>query len=331
MKIDSPVATGNGAYIVHKMLENGLNGYQVNSYNPYLTLFPPALSMLKGSRNVDLVHAPPDYAPFFYKKEVPLVVTFHGYSLDNELNKYNSFFQNIHYKTDLNWFTKKGISLASQITCVSNYLSELVKADTGYKGDIRVIYNGVDEQRFVPKKKKNDYFDVVFSGNLIRKKGAELLPEIMKYLDKNIRIFYTSGLRTISREYQDKRLIPVGKLPYSSMHTLYQSADALLFPSVREGFGLAIAEAMSCGLPVVASNVSAIPELVDHEKGGYLCDISDAYGFAEALNTLASSNQVCCEMGQYNRDKVESLFTMRRMINDYKHLFDEVIESGGKY
>ena len=51
----------------------------------------------------------------------------------------------------------------------------------------------------------------------------------------------------------------------------YGSMDILLMPSVREGFGLSIAEAMACGLPVVATNCSAIPELIDDGKGGFLC------------------------------------------------------------
>ena len=101
--------------------------------------------------------------------------------------------------------------------------------------------------------------------------------------------------------------------------------DILLMPTVREGFGLAVAEAMACGLPVVASDCSSIPELIDDGKGGYLCPIGDVDAFAEKINLLAESPTLRREMGEYNRTKVEKLFTLDRMVKNYQALFEEVL------
>ena len=89
--------------------------------------------------------------------------------------------------------------------------------------------------------------------------------------------------------------------------------------------GLAAAEAMSCGLPVVASNCSSLPELIDDGKGGFLCPVGDVEAFAEKINLLADSPKLRHEMGEYNRSKVEELFTVERMVNEYKDLFEQVL------
>ena len=109
------------------------------------------------------------------------------------------------------------------------------------------------------------------------------------------------------------------------MPTVYQNADILLFPTVREGFGLAAAEAMSCGLPVVATDCSSLPELIDDGKGGFLCPLGDVDVFAEKINFLAENPQLRREMGEYNRTRVEKMFTLDRMVGEYQKLFDEVL------
>ena len=80
--------------------------------------------------------------------------------------------------------------------------------------------------------------------------------------------------------------------------------DILLMPTVREGLSLAVLEAMSCGLPVVASNCSSLPEQIDEGLGGFLCPVGDVNMFAERLNYLADSPKIRKNMGQYNREKV---------------------------
>jgi glycosyltransferase involved in cell wall biosynthesis len=82
---------------------------------------------------------------------------------------------------------------------------------------------------------------------------------------------------------------------------------------------------MACGLPVVASNCSAIPELIDNGKGGFLCPVGDVAAFSEKINLLADSPKLRHEMGEYNRAKVEKMFTIERMVNEYQGLFEEVL------
>jgi len=90
---------------------------------------------------------------------------------------------------------------------------------------------------------------------------------------------------------------------------------------------LAVAEAMACGLPVVTTNCSSLPELVDDDKGGFLCPLGDVQIFADKINQLADDARLRREMGEYNRARIEKAFTMDRMVKEYQCLFDEVLDT----
>jgi len=325
--IVSPMAWGSGAYVVHTILERHLPDYRVRAYHPYWVLFPfvlPAVVPLKGAH---LVHSTPDYAIFFCRKSAPLVVTFHNYVLDGWMRAYSSWLQILHYATDLRLWVQQALRKANMVTAVSYFTARLVQEDLGSHRSIKVIYNGVDEGRFTPAPSSSSFqkeIRVFFSGNLTRRKGAHWLPDIARRLKKNVRIFYTQGLQSRSILPPDPRLQPIGPVPFEEMPALYQQMDILLMPTVREGFGLAVAEAMACGLPVAASDCSSIPELVDDGKGGFLCPVGDVEAFAEKINLLADSPNLRREMGEYNRAKVEKMFTAKRMAAQYQQLFESI-------
>ena len=321
------MATGSGAYIIHRILGNKIPNYHICGYNPYWTLCPPVLPFLCRRQGIpDIIHTTPDYAAFFKRGKIPLIITFHSFVLDKETKVYSTLLQRIHHQTDLRFFTRKALSAATVVTAVSHFIAKLVKKELGYHGNIQVIYNGVDINTFFPKQKKETVLiKVLFSGNLTRRKGVDLLPLIADKLNANIEILYTTGLRTKKKLPAHPNLKNIGAVSYSDMPKVYQDADILLFPTVREGFGLAAAEAMACGLPVVATNCSSLPELIDNGKGGFLCPVGDVEDFAEKINLLADSPKLRHEMGEYNRSKVEKMFTIDRMVSEYKDLFEQVL------
>lgn len=330
-KIFSPMATGNGAYVVHRLLEEKISGYRIKSYNPYQTLFPPLLlKHMKGinKNNTDIIHTTPDYGFFFYKKDIPLVLTLHNFVLDRFMFEYSSLMQNIHYMTDLKLFTSLALNRATKITAVSNYTAKLAKDFFGLEKDIEVIHNGVDCNKFVPNRetsKNKKEIKVLYAGNLTIRKGVNFLPGIVKLLDSNISVFCTGGLRKETpRSIDLSNINMLGNIPYEKMPKLYPEFDILLMPTVREGLPLVVLEAMACGLPVIATDCSSLPELIDNEKGGYLCELGATAVFAEKINLLAASQSLRTDMGEYNRNKVESLFTLHTMINSYNNLFEKI-------
>jgi L-malate glycosyltransferase len=324
-RIISPMATGNGAYIVHKELEKRILGYSVRGYHPYLTLMPLSLRTVD-IKNADIIHTTPDYACFFMRSSTPFIITFHNYVLDLWMIPFSSLLQRIHYKTDLQMFTRCSVSKAHTITAVSRYTAEIAKKNLGISRSIKVIYNGIDTQTFLPvqSSRKRGNFRVLFSGNLSLRKGAQWLPAISERLNRNITIYYTSGLRGSKMISPSLNMVPVGSIPYNRMPEFYNTMDILLLPTVREGLSMAVFEAMSCGLPVVASDCSSLPEQVIDCKGGFLCPVGDVDAFANRINVLADSARLRKEMGAYNRARVEKHFTIDKMIDGYKQLFEAI-------
>ncbi len=319
---------GSGAYIIHRLLEQKINRYRVVAYHPNWTWVPFTLPLVANINQANLIHTVPDYASFFYRKSIPMVISFQNYVLDSWMRPYSTWFQKIHYATDLKIWTKLAIRKAHKITAVSDFTAKLVKKDMRLPGPVNVIFNGVDTGHFTPtrgKKANPEEIRVFFSGNLTLRKGAHWLPEIAKLLNQKIRIYYTQGLRTRSVLPDLPNLQSIGPVSFEDMPNRYRQMDMLLIPTVREGLSVAVLEAMACGLPVVASNCSSLPEQIDEGKGGFLCPVGNVKAFVEKINLLADSPKLRNEMGKYNRMKVQNDFTIDRMIREYSRLFEEVL------
>jgi glycosyltransferase involved in cell wall biosynthesis len=279
-------------------------------------------------KNAALLHTAPDHAWFFYRKSVPAILSFQNYVLDSWMRPYSTWFQKIHYATDLKVWTKLAVRKAKKITAVSDFTARLVKKDLRLSGPIEVIYNGVDTDHFTPDLDNKEHpkeIRVLFSGNLTRRKGAHWLPQIAKRINHGIKIFYTQGLRTRSVLPEMPNLSSIGPVPFEEMPNRYRQMDILLMPTVREGFCVSVLEAMACGLPVVTSNCSSLPEQIDEGKGGFLCPVGDIDAYADKINLLAKSPGLRKEMGSYNREKVIKHFTLTRMVKAYRDLFEDML------
>lgn len=83
---------------------------------------------------------------------------------------------------------------------------------------------------------------------------------------------------------------------------IYRVADVFCFPSYREGLGLAAIEAMSCGLPIITSNVHGINDYSRDGITGYKCSPDDVDGFTCAIDKLMKDSSFCMAAGKYNSD-----------------------------
>jgi glycosyltransferase involved in cell wall biosynthesis len=145
-------------------------------------------------------------------------------------------------------------------------------------------------------------------GNRTRRKGFDLQPKILDLLPEDYLLYHTGGYQGAGAAPPHPRMISIGSPDRAGLVAAYQSCDILLFPSRLEGFGIAPAEALACGRPVVTTDASALPEVVDHGQNGYLCQRDDVAGYAEAVRRLGEDAALCRRFGEHGRDKVARSF-----------------------
>jgi len=123
---------------------------------------------------------------------------------------------------------------------------------------------------------------------------------------------------------QDKVILP-GYVPDDDLPAVYAGAQALAFPSLYEGFGLPVLEAMACGTPVACSDTSSLPEVAGDAA---LCfDPSDAADIAGALRRLLSDKELCEALRQRGFEQA-SRFSWRRVAAETKAVYDAVLMHG---
>jgi glycosyltransferase involved in cell wall biosynthesis len=118
-----------------------------------------------------------------------------------------------------------------------------------------------------------------------------------------------------------------GHVPAAEKLDYYRLADMLVFPSTMEGFGLVVAEAMSCGLPVLISNRGSLPELIVPAAGGLVADPTDREAFVRGILTLLGDATIRRRFGTANRERVERLFRWDVCAAATARVYEEVLEA----
>ena len=358
MRVFYPGIRGSGVEIYTERLVAGLAplGWkgQLLRFSPAWEYFPWGLSLAWNkeeplARDCDLVHVNADYGCYFAVAGKPLVATLHHSSVDALYLSSLPFPIRWHHQLVLKPSVGKTLRQASALVAVSQDTRAAICEVFQQELPIRVIHNGIDTMRFRPtssesvegggsaeetpifgasssESNKNDRPIVLFfSGNPSYRKGADLFVPVMKQLGSEYELRATGGLRGASGSlFNAPNIRCLGHLSEDELIRQINQADVSFQPSRREGFGLSILEAMACGKPVVSSNVSAIPEVIEHGKGGYLCEPGSVDQLVNAIRRLADSKSLRSEMGRFNRRVVEEKFTLERMAQAYHALYQTV-------
>jgi N-acetyl-alpha-D-glucosaminyl L-malate synthase BshA len=117
---------------------------------------------------------------------------------------------------------------------------------------------------------------------------------------------------------------------HTSVHELLSCADLFLLPSENESFGLAALEAMACGAPVVASNAGGIPEVVVDGETGYLLNIGDIDGMADAGIRILEDEDHWHRLSEGARAMAVERFSADRVVPQYEAYYDRVVNGGGE-
>lgn len=324
--IRSVLARGNGAVVVHRLLEQGIAGYRLAEIDPRIAAVPPAYRLVARPLLADagIAHVAADYGESPVGADCVRLVAFHNFYIDDENLAASSPAQRFYYRHVMRRSVMSALRTADHVVVVSKFLAGCVSR-LSPRVPVEVIHNGIDTGRFAPEAHPVERpLRVLFVGNPSRRKGFPVLQQVAARLPDGVELAFTAGLRNEAPVRAAGGLLPLGRVPYDRMHELYRQADILFFPTQREGFGLCVAEAMSCGLPVVSTNCSAIPELIDEGKGGFLLPPGDIDGMVRALLRLLASPSLRADMGAHNRSRALRDFTLPRMLRDYESLFNGV-------
>jgi glycosyltransferase involved in cell wall biosynthesis len=207
---------------------------------------------------------------------------------------------------------------------------------------LRLIESGVDLTAYRPGPKPadvlrelgipDDAFIVGYSGRLAEEKRPLAFVEVASRLRDDPRVWFVmTGKGPMLREVEERaralglgeRLRILGLVPDPCRYMA--TYDALLLPSRLDGRPVAVMESLAMGVPVVASRVGALPELVRHGETGFLCD-ADAIGdFAERVAWLAGHPREHDAMRLAARRFAEERLSAKRMLAEYERAIADVL------
>ncbi len=199
---------------------------------------------------------------------------------------------------------------------------------------VTVVYNGVDTDKFAPSPQRETWRlnyecaarDVLFgfAGRLVGLKGLNFVIRALAsepLINLPVRLLL-AGDGPVRDELEQlsqslgvaSRVSFLGPLEHASVACFYSACDVGVFPSISdEAFGISIAEAMSCGIPVIGSYIGGIPEVIGNDGScGFLVPPNDPLALALRVREFALSPRLRLDSGRRARERILENFTWRR-------------------
>ena len=157
---------------------------------------------------------------------------------------------------------------------------------------------------------------LLFVGTCYERKGIKYLLEALSLLNEEVDtlhivgkyeeqdIYYIELQSIIAQHHLGNRVYFHGRISDSDLKQFYRSADVFVLPSLWEGFGFVLQEAMIVGLPIIATNVGSIPELIVDNENGILVPARDSNALAQAISYLYAHPEQRIALGQVGYNKI---------------------------
>ena len=262
----------------------------------------------------------------------PIVTTLHGTDI-TIVGQDPSFAPVVNYS----------INESDGVTAVSEYLRHETESRFSIDNEIEVIPNFIDTKRF--RRLNKQHFkqvlspdgekvlvhvsnfrpvkrvaDVVETFARLKQRGLKLKlllvgdgPDRMQVQRQTTELGLTEDVRFLGKQEPVEEILSI--------------ADAFMIPSGSETFGLAALEAMACEVPVVASNIGGLPELVVEGETGYLCELGDIDGFTDRLYALLTDDALQSRMAKAARKRAVDVFDINKIIPHYENYYQSVREN----
>ncbi|MET0658483.1 MAG: glycosyltransferase [Steroidobacteraceae bacterium] len=267
---------------------------------------------------------------------VPLVVTMHGYDVttSDEVFKRRS-------DRALRQFPERRVQLfreAEQFIAISNFIRASAERLGCPPERTRVLYIGIDEQRFTPSTQERTRPLVLFVGRLVPKKGGEHLLNAMTLVQQQVPsaelVLIGDGPLRQTLEAQARGLRNVtflGAQPPTIVREHLQRASVFCVPSIaapngdNEGLGMVFLEAQASAIPVVSFDSGGVSEAVQQGVTGLLAQPGDDAALASHITRLLQDSELKQQMGAAGRARVEQQFSLRKQTALLEDLYDEIV------
>lgn len=232
---------------------------------------------------------------------------------------------------------KEKIQHAKFLISISEYnKKKLLETDPQSENKIFVVHCGLDPKCFNPHPKSTKVFTLLAVGRLTWEKSYPDLIEAC-YILKNNQLHFKciivgeggerQNIEKLINQYKLHEEIQLaGLVLQENIQHYYEQANLFVLSSETEGIPIVLMEAMSKGLPVVATNITGIPELVIHEKTGILVPVKHPQAFANAVEYFINNPSVGIEMGLQARKQIEESFHIVKNVAQLKEIFESKLE-----
>ncbi|HLQ76198.1 MAG TPA: N-acetyl-alpha-D-glucosaminyl L-malate synthase BshA [Terriglobia bacterium] len=314
--------------------------YPLFEYPPYDLVLATKMAEVITRYDLDILHVhyaiPHSISAYLARmmladRKVPFVTTLHGTDITLVGND-RSYLP----------ITRFGIEQSDAVTAVSKFLQLRTIEEFGTQRPIEVVPNFVDcnvydrtaNQSLRGRFAEDDEAILIHISNFRPLKRVEDVISIFarvrqKFPAKLLMVGdgperpkaeWLAGTHGIS-----DHVLFLGK--QNDMAQLLSMADLMIFPSENESFGLVALEAMACQVPVIASNIGGIPEVVEHGQDGFLFNVGDIDGMSAATIELLERPKLRQEMGQNAREHARRDFCASKIVKRYEELYRQTIAS----
>jgi len=228
---------------------------------------------------------------------------------------------------------KEKIEHAKFIISISQYNKNfMLKVDPSCDNKVFVVHCGLNPNKFLPAPpRKNQVFTLLAIGRMVWEKAYTYLIETCRILrDEGIEfrcLLIGDGpeRNTLEKliEQHDlwQHIELLGVVLQERIQEYYNQADAFILTSVSEGIPVVIMEAMSKELPIIASDITGIPELVEEGVSGYLVPSKQPQAYADAVKKLIENPEQRIEMGKKGREKIQAEFDIEKNIQQLYEIY----------
>lgn len=314
------------------------------NFGYFLNSFFKGMKIVK-EQKIDIIHSNtflPAFSGYLISKltKIPHIVTVH----DVYLLQQKEFWKKWSSQPEVSFLVSKLGPLIEKLILNMKYsaihtVSKTSKRDilkVSKKNKVIIVPNGIDLKKYdeiKSKKKKNQF---IYIGRHVFYKNLETVIRAMalvanKIPDAKLIVVGDGPMRNkwenLARYLKlENNISFVGRVSHQEKVKLLKESQFLVMPSLIEGFGIVVIEAFACKIPVIASNVMPLPELVKDEENGYLVPPFGIKEWYEKIIKLLENEKLCERMGKKGRKLVEENYTIQKIAEDVLKMYNKVIK-----